>query len=272
MQDKNREEKLTPQEELQAENQIKALNHELAYKRKALGDKPKESLEQFQLRMDAYQTAYGCHSTMVKIYDHIGKPKLIPDTETSMEVYEKGIGEIMNVLTRHGIYINRPVHLSAKGYYNFLKTDLLTREIMDIPLPDIHRNFLYSDFREDEPHFIKEIAEEFLQEMLDLNLKFDGDFLSETCRDQNIEISKAEAIKRIHDFRSRYREIVINGLSADRTQMTDKGMFFFFGLVWQGFPIGDEKPEIHKGVGVCQMELHGHCWWVKGVVMPGFHL
>ena len=272
MQKKNKEEKLTPQEELQAENQIKALNHELEYKRKAFGDEPKESLEQFQLRMDAYQTAYGSHATMVKIYDHIGRPKLLPDTETSMDVYEKGIREIMDALAKQGIYINRPVHLSAKGYYNFLKTDLLTREIMDIPLPDIHRNFLYSDFREDGPGFIKDIAEEFVQEILDLNSKFDGDFLSETCRDQKVEISKEEAIKRIQHFRSRYSEIVINGMSADRTQMTEKGMFFFFGLVWQGVPAGGGEPEIHRGVGVCQMELHEYCWWVKGVVMPGFHL
>ena len=207
---------------------------------------------------------------MISIFDHIGRPEILDSLTLSTEQLELEITKLHELFKSVNVKINRPNHLSAKGYYEFLTDVFFNRKFT--PIVNKVSSFKYSNLRHDGPEFIKTHAEAFVLELLNLKSKFYGARLSEICRSKKELVTKDEAIGIINDFRGKWDKIVINGFSADRTKLSDTGMYFIFGVVWQGWPKGGGEPEIHEGLGACQMELKDCEWWVKGFMMPGFQV
>jgi hypothetical protein len=263
--------KLTPEEELRIENEIKALDLEITYGATNFisDDAPPELIKMFLDNVANFEVAHA-DARQVSVREFAQIPDPTPLAEVADEDLEQHIQTLLEQLETAGVVIDRPEHLTPRGYYHFLTEVFLDEEMTDYAAPGMIHGFSYSDFRHDGPEFIREHVEETLLDLLNLGHDFDGEWISETCRDQTEALTKAEVVERIHIFRSQYKKIKPLAFQAQHVQRTEAGMYFFFLIAWEGTPLHSDEPEHHEGPGVSQIGWENGEWMVQGIMMPGF--
>lgn len=266
-----KDEKLTPEEELRADNQIEALKFNMKFggEMHISSDAPpeviKEWLEAVNERESAFQNA-----EKIPIYDFIGKPDFVPFEDIKDDELEAALKGIEDLLEAKFIAITQPEFMKAKGWYKFLIKDLFKHLITNYSAPGMIHTFDYNDFHHDGPDFIAEHAQAVIEDIIDLKKPYEALWLSDTCRNQHDVISKEQAIETVLAFRAKYKEIIPVGFSAVRLQPEPSAMYFMFGIEWEGMLARSDEKETFEGMGVCQMNLENGEWMVEGVMMPGF--
>lgn len=253
------------------ENQLKALDLEINHGAVHFlsDDMPPEITKMFLENVANFEAAHA-NARMVPVKEFAGIPEQPGYKDVAEEDLEASIQSLLEQLEAAGIVIDRPEHLRPRGYYRFLTEEFLNSEMTDYTAPGMIHGFSYSDFRHDGPEFIREHVEETLLELLNLQRDVEGEWISETCRDQTEAISKAEVLQRIHIFRSKYTDIKPIAFREQQVQQTEVGMYFFFLVAWEGTPLHGAEPERHEGLGVSQIEFENGEWMVQGIMMPGF--
>lgn len=263
--------KLTPEDELRLENELKALNLELNYDATNFisDDAPPELISMFLDNVARFEEAHA-NAQGVPIREFAGIGDLPPSEEVPEDELEAHIEGLLEQLIKSGILIDRPEHLSPRGYYRFLAEEFLDQEVTDYSAPGHIHGFIYSELRHDGPEFIREHVEETLLDLLNLGHEFEGKWISEHCRDQKNAIGRDEVLRRIHAFRARYAEIKPIAFQPEEVRQTEAGMYFFFLIAWEGTPAQGGEPERYEGLGVSQVGWEEGEWLVQGIMMPGF--
>lgn len=263
--------KLTPEEELRMENEIKALDLEITYGATNFisDDAPPELIKMFLDNVANFEAAHA-DARQVSIQELAQVPDPVPAADVADADLEAHIQTLLEQLEAGSVVIDRPEHLNPRGYYRFLTEVFLHEEVTDYASPGMVHGFSYSDFRHDGPEFIREHVEETLLDLLNLGHDFDGEWISEHCRDQNEALTRAEVIGRIHIFRSQYKSITPIGFQPQEVKQTEAGMYFFFLVAWEGTLLHSDEPERYEGLGVSQVGWEDGEWLVQGIMMPGF--
>lgn len=266
-------EHLSPEEELQADNEIKSLNLELRYGalHTQIGeDAPPELVSQWLDNVTGYEEKYA-KAEKISIHEFIGKPTLRPVSAIENDEFESEIDRLTNLLQEHFVMTGRPEHLSPKGYYRFLSEEFMQHGMTNFSAPGMVHYFAYDEFHRDGPAFIQAHVGDFIQDLMSLERPYEGIWLSEHLRDDYNEITKAEALERIHIFRASYRKIEFGKFVPIKLEATPTGMFFLFQAEWFGTPVREGRAqEHHEGLGVIQLDFENGDWLVQGVMMPGF--
>lgn len=265
------EPKLTPDDELRMENELKALDLELTYGATNFiaDDAPPELIKMFLDNVANFEATHK-DAKMISIREFAKIPDPLLVAEVPEGEFEDRIQTLLEQLESAGVVIDRPEHLTPRGYYRFLTEEFLDEETPDQAAPGMIRGFLYSELRHDGPEFIQEHVEDTLLDLLNLGKDFEGEWISEHCRNQTEAITRAEVVERIHIFRSKYKEIKPIAFRPDGVQQTEAGMYFIFLVAWEGTPLHGGEPERHEGPGVSQVGFEDGEWLVEGIMMPGF--
>jgi hypothetical protein len=265
------ESKLTPEDELRLENELKALDLEITHGATNFiaDDAPPELVKMFLDNVAKFEAAHA-DAKLVPLRQLLQIEGLPPTMEVPEDELETHIESVLALLEKHGIVIDRPEHLSPRGYYHFLAEEFLDHEVTDYSAPGMIQAFSYDEFRHDGPEFIREHVEETLLDLLNLGQEFEGKWISEHCRDQTNAIDRAEVLRRIQAFRARYATIVPIAFQPEGVQRTEAGMYFFFLIAWEGTPAAGGEPERYEGPGVSQIDWEEGEWLVQGIMMPGF--
>lgn len=264
---------LTPEDEQRIENELKALNLELKHGAThffADDDAPPELVSKFLDNVAKFEEAHAKGARVpIRQFAEVGR--LPAADELDEAELELRIEALLEQLEAKGIAIDRPEHLSARGYYRFLAEEFLEEEVTNYAVPGMIHGFLYSELRHDGPEYISDHVEETLLDLLNLGGEgFRGEWLSEHCRNQSEAITKAEALESIHIFRSKYRSITPIAFEAQEARRTHDAMYLFFGIAWEGHPLHGGEPEHYEGLGVSQVAWEDGEWRVQGLMMPGF--
>lgn len=263
---------LTPEEELRIENELKALNLELTHGAMhfhSSKDLPPEILSAFLDNVTQFENANADGKT-VPIQAFAKIESLPPTADLDEDEAERHIEALLEQLMGAGVAIDRPDHLNARGYYHFLRDVLLKHEIPDYQVPGMIHGFIYSEFVHDGPEFIEVHVEETLLDLLHLSSPFEGEWLSEHCRNQTEAISREEALASINGFRSKYSEIKPIAFRPEEIKQTHDGMYLLFLIKWSGTPADGGEEEAYEGLGVSQVDFEDGEWLVQGICMPGF--
>ncbi|MEE9372903.1 MAG: hypothetical protein V3V00_07590 [Saprospiraceae bacterium] len=165
----------------------------------------------------------------------LNNPILKSFEELTMDECQIEADRYVKLLEDNALVILLPDHNNARGKYRFIEKD-----------------------------------EEFLLRMLNLIEDFEPTWLSDNCRDSMLSIVPQEAVKRIQTFRTMYKEIIPIGFEPKGQLPTKSGMFYEFGICWEGIPVSGGEKEKYEGLGVCQMALEDGEWMIQGVMIPGF--
>lgn len=263
--------KLTPEEELRIENELKALDIDLTYGAHSFiaDDAPPELVRMFLDNVANFEATHA-NAPKVPIRQFAKIPDLLPAAEIPDDDLETHIKNLLEQLEASGVIIDRPEHLKPRGYYIFLTEKFLDEEVTDHSVPGMIMGFSYSDYCHDGPEFIRDHVEETIIDIIFLEKDFEGEWISETCRGQTEALTKAEVVERIHIFRSKYLKIAPIAFQPEGVKKTEVGLYFFFLIAWEGTPVGGGEVERYEGSGVSQVGWKDGEWWVEGIMMPGF--
>ena len=262
---------LTPDEKLNLENEMRALNLELNYgaqhfsSGKLSPQETKEWLDLVEEREAKFQAA-----KKIPIYELIGKPKFIPADTIADEDLEASVKEIETLLEEHQVLIVHPEYLPMRAWYRFLVEDFFEHKVSSYRAPTIFHTYSYEEFRHDGPEFARMHAQDAIEDILDLSMEYEGLWLTDPCRSDRIMVPQSEIFKKVEAFRSKYQKIIPIGFSPMEFKSGGPSMFFVFGIEWDGILAGSGEKEHYEGMGICQMAWEEGEWMVQGVDMPGF--
>ncbi len=177
-------ENLTPKEELQAENEIKALDLEINFDAKTFisEDAPPELIAAFLDNVKKNEVDFQ-NAPLVSIYEFIGQPKYAPlDLLETEEQFEREIERLQALLLAKRVLIDRPEFLSPIGFYRFLIKDIFPHQMRNYTGETIMHTFAYHEFYQDGPEFIGFHSQYVIEDLLDLSKPFTADWISEECR------------------------------------------------------------------------------------------
>ncbi len=264
---------LTPDEDLRAAIEIKALNLELNYGMQHASfsdDMPPELLSQWLDNVTRFEAQYA-NAEQVTIYEFIKKPTIRAVETLQEEELEPEIKRLLDLLAEYSIMTDRPEHLLPGAYYQFLTEEFLQHQIISISVDGMVQFFPYDEFHRDGPVFIQVHAEEFIQDLMDIGHGYKGVWLSENLQDDQQDITKLEALQRIDAFRQAWKGIGLGHFAPITIKATNAGIDFLFHVAWFGIPEAENSErEHHEGLGVIQMGFEDGDWLIKGVNMPGF--
>lgn len=268
-----KDEKLTPKESLQADNEIKALDLELNFDAKTFiaDDAPPELVAAFLDNVKKNEADFQ-NASMIPIYEFIGKPKFAPiDLLETEAQFETEIDRLQQLLLSKRVFIDRPDFLRPKGFYTFLVKDIFPHQMRNYDGETIMHTFAYHDFYQDGPEFIGFHAQDVVEELFTLDQPYTGRWLAEECRSDRDVVPKAVILEKINAFRKKYKVIIPVAFRPEGIHPTDTAMYFMFLVKWEGILVNGNPKELHEGMGICQMRLNEERqWMVEGVQMPGF--
>jgi hypothetical protein len=127
---------LSPEDEQRLENELKALNLELNHGLThffAADDAPPELVGQFLDNVAKFHEAQARGELVpIRQFAKIGKlPAADALDESELEPH---IGALLRQLEAGDVAIDRPEHLSARGYYRFLTEEFLEHQITNHPV------------------------------------------------------------------------------------------------------------------------------------------
>jgi len=269
--EENSASELTPEEQLRADNEIKALSLELTYGAMThiSDDAPPELISAWLKNVAAYEAQYQ-DVPKITVYDRIGRPAFATPDLLEATTRPGEIERLHKILEAHGLVVLQPDYADDEKFYQFMVTELFAHEVPDLRLPDMVTVIDYEEFHPNHPEIIRINASEFLIDLLNLGRPYEGLWLSENLRDDVNTITKEQALQIIQQFRDRYREIKPIGFAPQEVLGTEHGTHLMFGVCWEGQPADGSKRERHEGLGVIQMGYEDKEWLVQGVQMPGF--
>lgn len=266
-------EKLTPEEALRADNEIKALDLEINFDATTFisDDAPPELIAAFLDNVKKNEGEFQ-NAEMVDIYEFIGKPKFAPiDLLETDEQFETEIERLQALFLSKRVFIDRPEFLRPKAYYRFLVNDFFAHQLRNYTGKTIMHTFAYHEFYQDGPEFIGFHAQAVIEDLLHLAQPYSGQWLAEECRSDRDVVPKAVILQKINAFRKKYKKIIPVAFQAEGIHPTDTAMYFMFLVKWDGILVNGGAKESHEGMGICQLQLNEERqWMVEGVQMPGF--
>ncbi len=266
-------EKLTPKESLQADNEIKALDLELNFGAKTFisDDAPPELIAAFLDNVKKNEADFQ-NAPMVAIYEFIGKPKFAPiDLLETDEQFETEIERIQALLLSKRVFIDRPEFLSPRAYYRFLINDFFPHQLRNYTGDTVVHTFTYHEFYQDAPEFIGLNAQAVIEDILNFEKPYNGEWLAEACRSDVDVVPKSTIVKKIKALRTKYKAVIPVAFQPEGFLPTETAMYFTFLVRWEGILADGSAKEQFEGMGICQMQLNKERqWMVEGVQMPGF--
>jgi hypothetical protein len=271
MNDDPNESKLSPEEDLRADNELAALGLELQYGAQTFisDDAPPELIQQFLTNVAAFEKGNHGGET-ITVFEKLGSPGFASPDLLEAETLPGEIERVIKLLEDKDIAILKPDDLPDDVFYQFLVEEVFPLQIMDGLPPGMTICIDYDELHPNVESEIGELTEHFLLSLLYLAQPFDEDMISLSCRNEQHAITKDEALASIHGFRGRFEKFNPVGFKLEQFIEQPHGTWQMFGISWEGWPKDNSPIERHEGMGVIQFAFEDGQWLIQGVQMPGF--
>jgi hypothetical protein len=212
-QEYNEEDGLTPEEELNAENELELLRLNLEYGAESYisEDAPPELVRQFLQNIKEWEASIKDEPEMTFIWDILRDHEYPMPDDVEPDRIEEVIEAFLQLLLDNGIIIDRPSHLSAYEFYDFFTCELLEEEVLALRPPGFIHGLLYSDIKKDHPDVIPDIASE---EVLDIYFHnpYDGYHIGP---ESHMQHSYEEVLDLVKAWRLTNNAVRFNGVAVD---------------------------------------------------------
>ncbi len=143
--------RLSKDDELRAENALKALQIELNYNAETfIGDNaPPEIISRWLDSIARFEEAHA-NANLITMHSLIGSPELMPPDHLDEAAAEAEINRLLLLLFEQSVYVSRPEGAPALDFYRFLIEEFLQLEIPDVKLPGMMHVFHYNGVDEGE--------------------------------------------------------------------------------------------------------------------------
>ncbi len=195
--------------------------------------------------------------------------------------FERANKLLLDTFIRAGVYTEQPEWMNEAGFYRFLTTDFVKHTIPEPPKQgptdgDLQKRHviavMYDQVRSDSPNHMATVTTQFLEDLLDPDAAFTGEWLAHTCRDGMQVATKAQALQSIRRWKEQWTKIVPVGFGTGKpVKGPDGAIYFHFGCEYR---VTDKTGEEHtyEGPGLSQLALENGEFRVVGFSMEGFQM
>lgn len=262
------EEGLTPEEELHAENQLELLRLDMKYGAQSFisDDAPPEVVKHFIQQVKTFEAKWNeapVLTTVALLLEGTSYPN--SDSVADHEL-EEAIDLFIDLLFEKGIAIDRPDHLTAREYYEFLTGDLLDQAVLEDRPEGFINGLLYNDIRKDDPEEIPEIALEEIHDVI-YSVDYEGYHLGP---EELFEDDMVSIMDKVYSWQEKYPGRTITRLELD-THVTMHGVHCLTFDIEIEYNVGRKRQAI-QGICMVTIELMQGEYYVTSLCIPGLRL
>ena len=263
------EKDLTPREDRAADNEIRAALFDAEHGAHTFisPDLPPELREQFLKNVLAVENATEADKRTVR--ELMGALPIASEPPATDPEAEQRIKTLEEHFRARQLLVLRPRHLSARGYYHFLITDLL--DVRVVP-PANERQFVTIDYdavRHDGPQHLVDRSEAFLRAFLTPTEPFPTDLLAPQLRLGPEVVSTERALAHLNEARARWTSVVPRAFAPGDIQAGPNGLFLWFDVAYDATDAAGHT-ETFEGMGVLQLIFYRGAYRIQGGSFPGF--
>lgn len=270
--EEDKRDELSPEEELNAENEMELLRLNLEYGAQSFidDDAPPELVSMFLDQIRAFENRFKNGSDMTTIRESLGEGFTFVATEDIRDdQMEDAIEELLEALDESGIMIDRPEHLTARQYHHFLTHEFLDQAIMDNRPPGFIAGYIYDEIHMDDPKFIVENAESEILNILNTALEYDHMHIAEEVEIHGEPCDFLDLLDEIYAFRHFHRKISDVELALENVhEKSPNERLVTFDLSYKSTNYLEEQRKF-EGYCIVHMILDHRDWCVRHLVFPG---
>lgn len=271
--DEKHNDELTPEEELNAENEMELLRLNLEYGAESFIDEdaPPEVVSMFLQQIRSFEEKFRDGGEMSTVGEALEGVDIPHESEVKEHELEDTIDRLLDDYMENGVMIDRPDHLTAREYYIFITQDLMDQPIMSDRPKGFTAGYLYNEIYQDHPDFIEENAALEIEDILTLEFDYEGFCLAIEVESEGGNKFFEDVKKEVEHWRSQFESIEKISLDPEDS-IEDNGTYHLTFEIAYRTKTKDQKVALHKGLCLIKMVLEDRCWRVKSLKMPGFKL
>ena len=271
-------EKLTPEEKLQQENNLlkaKLIAENGAHFYENDDSEISSEMENKWLKYLSNYEKMQKKAKIISVYEKIGKPEFkashaMDDTELS-----NALDTLIDKMDQNGIQLACLADdYEDRVIYEFITTELFDHEIEDMKMEGLYTCFTYEDFHPNHDYDLRRQSEDFITSLLSLEWhEIDDTFLHDTITDANGAVmSKNEFRRKIHRFQESFHSFNILKMDITRCWFDlEKGKATVeMTLSYKALTETGEKSRI-SGKAVLSLLIDNDFWNIENVAVPGFN-
>lgn len=262
---------------IRIENEIKkmklSLEHGAIFSSSDENKLPPELESQWLNHIQQYEDAFA-ESKLILVYDFIGNPTYksvneIPENEINIE-----LNKIVNLLSKKGIVIDTICDVDDSELYRFITEELINEKMEDIKIEGMVHHYIYEEFHPNHEHDIKTLSKEFIDEILNINLKLNPNYISITDEINTKAglIKKEEAVKKIEEFREAFSSFKLHHFNVISIKITEATADVCFDINYTGYMENSNEEIVFSGIGNFKLKHEYSYWWISKINIPQFCL
>jgi hypothetical protein len=271
------EHELTPEEKLQAENELLKLKMMAEFganfNEETTSEKLSPAIENEWLNHIYNFEKLHSNAERIKLYDFIGKPEYKPENVLFEQEISVELERITGILHKNNIVLDCICEYDDRTIYKFITEELFEHEMDNVRIEGMFSNFIYEEFHPNHEYDLKKDTDEFIHQLLETEWnEYSTYTLPNKMIDNGIEISIEEFSKKVVLFQKAWKSFEITNKEINHVAYElEKGVAtVIMQLQYSAYP---EKGnfEIFSGKASFGFKYEFGYWYLNEVSVPGFN-
>lgn len=265
-------EDLTPEERLQAENDLLKIKLEMEFGMKDMGVSPDmgEGMQNDFLNYIYNWEKQFAERKTIKVFDRIGQPNFKKITALSQNEIASELDRLLKNLVDNGISFNAICEYDDDIIYKFITEELFEQEMDDIRIDGMMTNFIFEEFHPNHDYDIRKQADDFIENLI---IHKWNDFLNSTLLADKVIFNNKSFEKDLfipiiktfqeHNQKIELLEWTIENVAFDlySEKASLKGKINYKSI---------DSGELFEGLVNFEFILDYNFWSISKIVFPGF--
>ena len=196
----------------------------------------------------------------IQIYEYIGRPLFIKESELSDDEIPKKLEEMEEILLQHGLMCDKICEVDNRVFYKFLTEELFLKETLNIKIPGMITHFIYEEFYPNPELDIKDLCENFTRHFCDEDLDFFNKIL---------KTEKNSNCSELLTFRNAFANCSNAAFKATSKSISGHLATVHFNFSFDGYVNHGGTPIHFNGEGRFDFEFKDDQWYFSRVLLPG---
>jgi hypothetical protein len=197
----------------------------------------------------------------IPIYDFIGRPDFIKETDLSDEELEIELDRVSDLLSDKNIIYDSIFEVDDRDMYKFLTEDLFQHPIINNFVEGWGSHYYYETFHPNHENDTGELCEDFIDAF------FANDFHEKINEFPTYVIRNYDDLMEFHDLFCGFRNVGTELISCEG--VVPDHCFRKVKVSFDAYTSPDTKPIFYTGEAAFELEYSDETWIIVSVMLPG---
>lgn len=267
---------LTPEENLNAENELLKMKLTAEFGMESSGvtgsELPSDVENQWLNHIYDFEKMYK-DAKKIKIYEYIGKPEYKKFEELNTEEIESELDRLLEIIEKESVNISFCCDYEDEIVYRFITEEFFHEEIDDIRIPGMRTCFCYEEFHPNHDYDIRYLAEHFFNSFLkpdwyEKSVDFE---LFEIILHRNNKMERIDFVKLLINFRDSVKPVEVSNFQIDSVKYNfEDNSGDVCGKLSYIYTGESNTEKEHSGEFRLGVTYNDFYWAISEIKFPGF--